>query len=132
MAPLPRPVDHALPEDAVIAVLLPPCGLTVYRLLKSNEPGLDDFEPMWTRPQAQLRGLPELFRSGLSHWLDEATAAAQSGRREAWVAQLRLEPHPLTRVALTEQFGPGHVDIWSYPRELLRAVVDVVRVPRPA
>ena len=116
----------------MIAVPLPPRGLTVYRLLNTEEPGIDDFEPTWTRPQAQLRGLPELFRSGLSHWLDLALAARQSGRREAWVARLQLEPHPLTRVALTEQFGAGHVDVWGYPRDLLRAVVDVVRVSKRA
>jgi hypothetical protein len=132
MAALPKPVEHALPEEAVIAVPLPPRGLTLYRLLESEEPGIDDFEPTWTRPQAQLRGVPELFRSGLSHWLDQARAAAQSGRRQVWVARLELEPHPLTRVALTEQFGEGHVDVWGYPRDLLRAVVGVVRVPKRA
>lgn len=116
----------------MIAVPLPPRGLTVYRLVKAEQPGIDDFEPMWTRPQAQLRGLPELFRSGLSHWLDQSLAAAQSVRQEAWVARLRLEPHPLTRVALTEQFGDGHVDVWGYPRDLLRAVVDVVQVAKRA
>jgi len=132
MAALPRPVEHALPEEAVIAVPLSPGGLTLYRLLESGEPCIDDFEPTWTRPQAQLRGVPELFRSGLSHWVDQARAAAQSGRRQVWVARLELEPHPLTRVALTEQFGAGHVDVWGYPRDLLRAVVDVVRVPKHA
>ena len=132
MAPLPRPVEHRLPADAVIALPLPFGGLTVYRLLKAEEPQIDDFEPAWARPQAQLRGLPELFRSGLSHWLDQASAAAQSGRRDAWVARLQLHPDRLTRVASTEQFGYGHVEVWGYPRDLLRAVVDAVGVPKRA
>jgi len=51
--------------------------------------------------------MPELFRSGLSHWLDQTHAAAQSGRREAWVARPEIGPYPVIRVGLTEQFGEG-------------------------
>jgi hypothetical protein len=31
------------------------------------------------------------------------------------------------RVALTEEWGKGHVDVWAHADDLLSAVVDVVR-----
>ena len=126
--PLPRPGDHGLPKEGAIVVPVPAEGLTLYRLLRDETPVREDFEPMWTRPQAQLRSIPEVFRTSLSHWLEEAAAAAQSERRLAWVARLDLRPDPLTRVALTEQYGAGHVDVWAYPRDVLAAVADVVQV----
>lgn len=129
--PLPSPERHGLPPEAAIAVPVPPEGLTVFRLLDGPEPRQKDFEPTHTRPQAQLRGIPELFRSSVSHWLDQEQALARSRQREAWIARVDLRPDPLNRVALTEydpfgEFRPGHVDVWGYPRELLARVVDVL------
>ncbi len=129
---LPTPEPHGLPDDATIVVPVPGGGLTVHRLLETSEPRLSDFECSWTRAQGQLEGIPELFRTSVSAWLEQAQAAAASRRRVAHVARLELEPGPLTRVALTEDEDTGHVDVWAYPRELQRAVVDVVRVqPTP-
>jgi len=125
---LPTPEAHGLPDDATIVVPVPEDGLTVYRLLEAGEPTLSDFECGWTRAQGQLEGIPELFRTSVSAWLEQAQAAAASKRRVAYVARLVLEPGPLARVALTENEDIGHVDLWAYPRELKRAVVGVVRV----
>jgi hypothetical protein len=124
---LPTPRAHSLPDDATIAVPVPPGGLTLYRLLESESPRLEDFEPVWTRPQAQLRRIPELFRVSISHWLELEQALLASERRLAFVARLELEPDPLVHAALTEQEARGHVDVWANPHVLLRAVADVVR-----
>jgi hypothetical protein len=74
------------------------------------------------------RGIPEVFRTSVSAWLEQAQAAAASNRRVAYVARLALLDEPLTRVALTEHGGYGHVDVWAYPGTLLGAVVDVIRI----
>lgn len=124
---LPRPEEHGLPVEAAIAVPVPPGGLTLYRLLESEDPRLGDFEPTHTRAQAQLLGIPELFRVSLSHWLELDLALGASERRVAFVARVHFEPDPLVRVALTEQEDEGHVDVWASPHVLLRSVADVVR-----
>jgi hypothetical protein len=38
-----------------------------------------------------------------------------------------LAPHALIRVALTEEHGEGHVDVWAPPEALLAAVVSTVQ-----
>ncbi len=126
--PLPAPAAFGLPGDATIAVPVPACGLTLFRLLEASEPKLGDFEPGWTRAQGQLRGIPELFRTSISTWLEPTGALAARNRRVAFVARLALEPSPLTRMARTSPFEHGHADVWGYPRELLQAVVDVTRI----
>lgn len=127
--PLPRPEDLDLPPSSVVVVAVPDEGLTLYRLLRGSEPRQEDFEPSFTRPQAQLRGIPELFRTSASHWLRPEQAAAWSTQAVYRIARVELRPDPLIRVALTERAGngvrPGHVDVWSYPTALLQAVVDV-------
>src|SRR6266508_3739973 len=127
MASLPRPEAHGLPETATIAVGVPMGGLTVHRLLEHESPSERDFEPKLSRNQAKLRGVPELFRGSISHWLEQTQAVRASERSICFVAQLELPPDRLLRVAMTEQLGRGHVDIWAHPQELLGAVVDVVR-----
>ena len=111
---------------------VPEGGLTLYRLLRHADARLEDFEPEWTRPQAQLRRIPELFWASASHWLTLEQAVVRSTRRPAFVARIELEPDSLIRVALTERaagdFRQGHVDAWAYPRQLLSAVADVTRV----
>ena len=51
---------------------------------------------------------------------------AHSQRRPAFVAELRLPSASLIRVALTEQYDEGHVDVWSHPQDLAAAVERVV------
>lgn len=127
MSPLPTPELHGLPEDATIAVPAPAGGLTVHRLLEHEAPSERDFEPTLSRNQAKLRGVPELFRGSISHWLEHSQAVRASDRSTCFVARLELAASPLLRVAMTEQIGKGHVDVWAHPQELLGAVVDVVR-----
>jgi hypothetical protein len=124
--PLPRASDHELPRDATIAVPVPAEGLTLYRLVDGESPTVRDFDERRTRPQAERDGVPELFRLSVSHWLRYEQAAARSTRHRFHVAELRLEPHQLVRVALTEEHGEGHVDVWAAPQTLLEAVASVV------
>jgi hypothetical protein len=119
----------------VIAIPVPPDGLTVYRLLRGRDPRPEDFEPHYTRPQAQLRGIPELFRVSVSSWLGHEQALAQSRQQPTYVGRVDLRPSPLTRVALTERDAqgeplPGHLDVWGYPRDLLACVVNVLVIER--
>lgn len=127
--PVPRPEDIGLPPTSVVVVTVPDEGLTLYWLLRGSEARQEDFEPSFTRPQAQLRGRPELFRTSVSHWLRPEQAAAWSTQPAYRIARVELRPDPLVRVALTERVGDGvregHVDVWGYPSALLQAVVDV-------
>jgi hypothetical protein len=127
---LPSPEAHGLPAIAAIVVPVAAEGLTLYRLIRGADPRPEDFEPTFTRPQAQIRAIPELFRTSVSHWLLPEQAAGWSTQQIYRVARLGLRPDPLIRVALTERVGGneriGHVDVWAYPRALLDAVVDVM------
>ena len=123
---LPRPADHNLPDGTTIVVPVPVDGLVLFRLLEREMPTLRDFEERRTRGQAERDGIPELFRLSVSHWLSHDRAATWSRRRRFFIARLELGPGSLTRVALTEDHGEGHVDVWAHPRELFDAVVDVV------
>jgi len=91
-----------------------------------ESPTIRDFEERRTRPQAERDGIPELFRLSVSHWLRYEQAAAHSIRRRFLVAEVRLEPGGLVRVALSEEHGEGHVDVWAAPQTLLQAVASVV------
>lgn len=94
--------------------------------MDGETPSAGDFEERRTRPQAERDGIPDLFRLSVSHWVRYEPAAAHSIRRRFYVAELSLEPHPLVRVALTEDHGEGHVDVWAAPQTLLAAVASVV------
>lgn len=132
MAQLPSPDAHGLPETATIAVPVPPGGLTLHRLLEHETPSERDFEPKLSRNQAKLRGVPELFRGSISHWLQHDQAVTASERPSCFVARLEVSTGSLLRVALTEEWGSGHVDVWAHPQELLGAVAEVVRERRRA
>lgn len=55
---------------------------------------------------------------------------AASQRPTCFVARLALPADDLLRLALTEQWGNGPVDVWGHPQHLLAAVVGVVRERR--
>lgn len=130
---LPTPLAHGLPDDATIAVPLPAGGLTLHRLLEHEAPRARDFEPKLSRNQAKLALVPELFRGSISHWLEHEQAVGISGRPTAFVARVELgDAGSLIRVALTEEKGPGHVDVWGHPDDLVAAVVGVIRDVRRA
>jgi hypothetical protein len=132
VSPIPASEFYDLPDGATIVVPVPDDGLTLYRLLEHETPSERDFEPNLTRNQAKLRGVPELFRGSISHWLEHDQAVRASERAMCFVGRLELSDGGLLRVASTEALGRGHVDVWAHPQELLRAVVDVVRQRRRA
>src|SRR5438132_2808977 len=80
--------------------------------------------------QPQPGEAPELLRGSISHWREREQAIRASERRTCFVARLELPPASLTRVALTEEWGSGHVDVWAHPAELVAAVADVAREQR--
>ena len=130
--PLLRPADHNLPEGTTLVAMVPPEGLTLYRLLDGATPRLQDFEPRLSRSQAERQGVPEVFRTSVSHWLEEGQAGEVARHRTFYVARVELEPHKLVRVALTEEQDPGHVDVWAHPQRLLDAVGEVLNRRRGA
>jgi hypothetical protein len=132
MAQLPSPDAYGLPQTATIVVPVPPGGLRLHRLLEHEIPSERDFEPKLSRNQAKLRGVPELFRGSISQWLEHDQAVGSSERSTCFVARLELPVGSSVRVALTEEWGIGHVDVWGHPQELLAAVADVVRERRRA
>jgi hypothetical protein len=123
---LPSPTDHNLPEGTTIVVPVPPDGLTLFRLIEAETPTIRDFEERRTRAQAERDDIPELFRLCVSHWLSHDLATTWSRRARFYVARLELQPGNPTRVALTEEHGEGHVDVWAHPQHLLDAVAAVV------
>ena len=112
---------------------MPAAGLTLHRLLEHEAPSARDFEPSLSRNQAKRARIPELFRGSISHWLEHRHALAISERRTSFVARVELgDAGSLIRVALTEEKGPGHVDVWGHPNDLLAAVAGVIRDVRRA
>ena len=94
---------------------------------RGHDPVVRDFEERRTRAQAEREAIPELFRLSVSYWLQHEQAAARSLRRRFHIAEVRLETGTLARVALTEDHGEGHVDVWASGQELLAGIVNVVR-----
>ena len=122
---LPDPRQMGLPIGAFVVV--PANGLDLWRLLRESSPTVSDFEERVTRAQAERIGLPEIFRTTVSHFEQRRQAVAQSRSRRGYVARLHLTADPHTRVALTTFEHAGHVDVWGFPLTLLAAVLDVER-----
>lgn len=127
---IPDPLALGLGPEATIAVAVPDGGLSLYRLVEGPQPRERDFEQRLTRAQARRDQVPDLFRFSASHWLSSQEAADHSLVRRPWVATLVLPAGGLIRLALTELLGPGHVDVWADPTDLLAAVADVARLRR--
>jgi hypothetical protein len=124
MQHLPEPPELGLAAfpDCVVAVRVPADGLTVYRLVSSVPATDEDFIPY----TAKLRtgGKPVLLTNAISVFLSAESALRVRRRPTSRLAQLRLEPDPLTHVARTHHDPDGdHVSVWAPKRRLLRAVV---------
>ncbi len=121
MRELPTPDALGLPGAAVIAV--PPDGLTVYRLVRSDPPTPRDFELPSPR-LAAIRAWPELLRAGFSHFLTPGQAERVRRSPVSRIAEVELGAGSGTYVARTGR-TPGHVTVWARVDVLLAAA----RVP---
>lgn len=126
--PVPDPRTLSVPPKAIVAVLVPPEGITLFRLVEGPVAGRGDFEERRTRPQAEREGVPELLRLSVSHWLTFDAAATKTLRRPCHVAEVALAPGGLARLARTDPIEEGHVDVWAAPGEILSGVVRVIRI----
>jgi hypothetical protein len=119
---LPTSGPLGLPHDAVIAV--PAEDMTAYRLVRSDPPTLRDFQPP-SLDLADLRGWPELYRAGLSHFLRLEQTERVRRSPISRVAAVELRDNSGIYVARTGR-TPGHVTVWARPETLLRLarVVD--------
>ena len=113
-----------VPADAVIAV--PNFGLDLYRLVSSDDPGPEDFEPVpaWV---ARKRGIPELLRQGLSHFLTAEQADAVRTKAGSHVARVVLHRDPRIFIARTDRDRPGHVEVWL-PPDLIEHVLSTIEI----
>ena len=102
---LPDPRQMGLPAGAFVVVLA--AGQDVWRLSRESSPTVSDVEERVTRAQAERLGLPEIFRTSVSHFEQRSQAVAQSRSRRGYVARLHLTADPHTRVALTPLSNPA-------------------------
>ncbi len=97
------------------------------RLETHDEPGLERLrEPLQRRNGRTVLARLDSRDRGVAR----AHALGELVLREPELRSLELATGSLLRVAMTEQLGKGHVDVWAHPQELLGAVVDVVRERR--
>jgi hypothetical protein len=114
---LPTPGPLGLPRETVVAV--PADGLSVYRLVRSDPPTLQDFLPPSPELAAQRRW-PELLRVGLSHFLPPEQAEQLRRHRVSRIARIDLDRGRGIYVARTGR-TPGHVTVWAQAAVLLEA-----------
>lgn len=109
-----------LPAGSVVAV--PPHGLIVYRLVRSDPPTEADFVSQPPR-RARRSGLPELLRVGVSHFL--TSEGAQKMRRYEGSSVAR--PNPPTRPGhpFGANRGGDHVTVWAPASEFMEAAAVV-------
>lgn len=117
MSELPTPDALGLPRAAVIAV--PPDGLTVYRLVRSDPPTLRDFELPSPR-LAAIRAWPELLRAGFSHFLTPEQAERVRRSPVSRIVEVEVGAGSGAYVARTGR-TPGHVTVWARAEVLLAA-----------
>ena len=123
MQPLPDPADLGLLPfpDSVVALRVPADGLVVYRLVNTVPATEDDFVP---RGPLWVGGHPILVTCAISVFLSAGSALSVRRRPTSRVAQLCLQPDPLTHVARTSRDRHrDHVSVWAPKRRLLRAVI---------
>jgi hypothetical protein len=123
MQRLPDPPELGLAPfpDSVVAVRVPAEGLIVYRLVNTVPATEDDFVP--SNP-LRVGAHPILVTCAVSVFLSSKSALSVRMRPTSRIAQLRLQPDPLTHVARTAQNRQrDHVSVWAPKRRLLRAVI---------
>lgn len=117
MPTLPRPADFSLPRGSVIAIRVPADEMVLYRLVLSDPPEPQDFEPK-SEAVADAAGTYELSRLGISHFLTRDDVEAVRTRPESLVARVTLRPGRRIHIARTGSLQ-GHVDVWAPLQELL-------------
>jgi hypothetical protein len=123
MQHLPDPAELGLAPfpDCAVAVRVPADGLTVFRLVRTVPATEDDFVP---RSPLRVGAHPILLTCAISVFLSARSALDVRRRPASGLAQLRLEPDPLTHIARTSQDPrKDHVSVWAPKRRLLRAVI---------
>jgi hypothetical protein len=107
--------------DCVVAVRVPRDGLTVYRLVKTVPATEEDFVP---RNPLRVGAHSIVLTCAVSVFLSAESALEVRRYPASRIAQLRLQPDPLTHVARTTRLATGdHISVWAPKRRLLRAVI---------
>jgi hypothetical protein len=124
MRELPEPPS----EGSLVAVLVDELEdeLCLYRLVMNDPPDETDFEPSVSPQQADARGLPELLRCGLSHYVELEQADAVRTKRGSMIARVCLRSGRSIAAARTGA-SPGHVTVWARREALVDAADIVVR-----
>ena len=116
---------YGLHPESVIAVPLDE-DLLVHRLVRNDPPDESDFAEI--RPlRAEKQGIPELARTGLSHFLTVEQASEIRWRADQRIGRFVVERNERVYIARTERLSPGHLDIWM-PRDVIDVVLGTIGV----
>lgn len=94
----------------------------LYRLVRAEQPRIEDFWSYRERPQRRPveAGTPWLLLVGVSMFHTREGALRIARRRPAWVAKLHLEAGHGIHVGITG--SPGHRTVWGDPDALVACV----------
>ena len=126
---LPHPGEYGLPVGAsLIAVLADEMDdePELYRLVMNDPPQESDFAPTVSARQADARGIPEIIRCGLSHYLEVEQADAVRRKPGSMIARVTLRRGRWIAAARTGA-SPGHVTVWGRPNAFVDSAEVVVR-----
>jgi hypothetical protein len=129
----PDPTDFGLAPfpDSVVAVRVPPEGLTLYRLVRSRPADVNQDFRWHSLAWAATGSHSELLRVAFSHYLSIDAAIRFMTKPGSWVAQLSLKPSPLIHIARTNRLAGGtHVSVWAPTDLLFRSIVGYPAGPK--
>ncbi len=116
---------HGLDPNAAIAVPLE-VELTLYRLVRNSPATQDDFSAI-PRGRAERRGVEELYRTGLSHFLTAEQAQEIRWRADQMIARVPLAPNPRIHIARVDRHIPGHHEVWI-PYDVVEQVLPAIEI----
>jgi hypothetical protein len=109
------------PEGIPIAegrdmLALPGDGRVVYRLVRHDPPTKGDFQPRYNKSVADLTGLPELLRIGVSHYATLEDIRPWQTEPGSMIARVTLSER--SYFARTSPVA-GHLDVWARVEDLV-------------
>jgi hypothetical protein len=116
---------YGLEPGSIIAVRLD-LGITVHRLIRGDAADESDFVPI-RQSRAEKQGIPELERTGLSHFMTIEQAREGMWRSDQTVGRFSIGPHPRVFLARTDRHNPGHLDIWM-PADVIEQVLGAIEI----
>lgn len=97
---------------------LPGEGRVAFRLVRHDPPTSADFKPRFTKTAADVTGIAELVRLGLSHYVTLEDIRPYKTDPQSKIAAVTLSDR-----AYYARTGPlaGHLDVWARVEELVKS-----------